>query len=148
MLILHFRRRVFIYLFNWRIIALKCCVGFCCTTTLISPKYIYIYPLPLEPLPTISPIQVVTEHLAKLYVLYRSFSLVIYFTRGSVYMSMLLSQFVPLTPSPTVPRRVCFYKSKQIFLVLIKLIVLMSFYILCFTFFSTHFSFILSAVLF
>ena len=135
MLILHFLRRVFIYLFNWRIIALKCCVGFCCKTTPTSPEYTYIYPLSLESPPTISPIQVVTELLAQLYVLYRSFSLVTYSTHGSIYMSMLLSQFVPPAPSHTLSRRLCFYKSRQIFLILIKLIVLVSFYILCFTFF-------------
>ena len=35
--------------YNWRIIALLCGVGFCCTTTQISHNYIYIYisPLPL-----------------------------------------------------------------------------------------------------
>ena len=35
-------------------------------------------------------------------VIYSIFPLAIYFTRGSVYMSMLLSQFVPLLLSPTV----------------------------------------------
>jgi len=29
--------------YNWRIIALLCGVGFCCTTTQISHNYIYIY---------------------------------------------------------------------------------------------------------
>ena len=42
----------FIFIFNWRIIALECCVGFCHTTTQISHEcvclYIYIYPLPLK----------------------------------------------------------------------------------------------------
>ena len=30
-------------IFNWRKIALKCCVGFCHTTTQISHNFIYIY---------------------------------------------------------------------------------------------------------
>ena len=42
------------------------------------------------------------QHQAELSVLYRSFTLAIYFIRGSVYMSMLLPQFVPLSPYPTV----------------------------------------------
>ena len=32
----------FHYVFNWRIVALQCCVGFCHTTTCISHKYTYI----------------------------------------------------------------------------------------------------------
>ena len=33
---------------------------------------------------------------------YRKFPLVIYFTYSNVYVSMLLSQFIPPSPSPTI----------------------------------------------
>ena len=56
---------------------------------------------PLLPSPTLDP-QVITECQAGLPVLYSSFPLVIYFTHRSLYMSMLLSQFVPPSPSPAV----------------------------------------------
>ena len=41
---------IIIFVFNWWIIALQCCIGLCPTTG-ISHNYIciYIYPLPLEP---------------------------------------------------------------------------------------------------
>ena len=36
-------------IFNWKIIASQYCVGFCHTSTWISHRYIYIYPLSSEP---------------------------------------------------------------------------------------------------
>ena len=41
----------FFLIFNWRIIALQCCAGFCLTTMWISHKYTYI-PFLLNLLPT------------------------------------------------------------------------------------------------
>ena len=72
----------------------------------VNQLYVYIYPhipsllrLPLTlPIP---PLQMVTKHQADLPVLCSCFPLAIYFTFGSVYMSMLLSHFVPAYPSPS-----------------------------------------------
>ena len=71
-------------------------------------KDIYICPLPFEPRsyptpipPTIPRISVTTECSAELPRLYSSFPLASCFTHGSVYMSVLLSQFVPFSPSPS-----------------------------------------------
>ena len=51
---------------------------------------------------TFSPLKVITGCQAGLPVLYSNFSLTIYFTHGSVYMSILLSPFIPLFSSLTV----------------------------------------------
>ena len=75
--------------------------------------YVYIpspgASLPL-PYPTIS---VITECRAEFSGLYDRFLLAIYFTYGSVYMSLLLFQFVPSSPSPagsTSPGGYSFYQ--------------------------------------
>ena len=44
----------FIFIFNWSIIALHCCNGFCHTTTWISRRYTYVHSL-LNFLPTATP---------------------------------------------------------------------------------------------
>ena len=70
----------------------------------VNQLYIYIYTqisslLRLPPTLPIPPLQVVTKHQADLPVLCGCFPLAIYFTFGSVYMSMPLSHFIPVYPS-------------------------------------------------
>ena len=72
----------------------------------MNQLYIYICShisslLCLPPTLPIPPLLVVTKHLADLPVLCGCFPLAIYFTFGSVYMSMPLSHFVPAYPSPS-----------------------------------------------
>ena len=67
---------------------------------------VYIYPLPLGPpshSTAIPPLYVITEHRAELPVLHSRFPLAIYFTYGSVYTSISISQFIPppIPPTPT-----------------------------------------------
>jgi len=70
---------------------------------------IYIYPLPLGPSShsLISPIYVITEQQAELPVIYSSFPLAICSTHGSVYTSLLISEFVKPSPSPPPHPHVC-----------------------------------------
>ena len=72
----------------------------------VNQLYAYIYPyipslLRLPPTLPIPPLQVVTKHQVDHPVLCSCFPLAIYFTFGSVYMSMLLSHFIPAYPSPS-----------------------------------------------
>ena len=72
----------------------------------VNQLYIYIYPhilslLHLPPTLPLPPLQVVTKHRADLPVLCGCFPLAIYFTFGSLYMSMTLSHFVPAYHSPS-----------------------------------------------
>ena len=71
----------------------------------VNQLYIYIYPhvsslLHLPPTLPIPSLQVDTKHQADLPVLCSCFPLAIYFTFGSVYMSIPLSHFIPAYPSP------------------------------------------------
>ena len=68
----------------WSIIALQCCVAFCCIIKWISYMYTCIFSL-LEHHPYTHPHQVTTEHWAELPVLYSRFPLA-YFIHGSVLM--------------------------------------------------------------
>ena len=72
----------------------------------VNQLYVHIYPhipslLRLPPTLPIPPLQVATKHRADPAVLCSCFPLAIYFTFGSVYISMLLSNFFPAYPSPS-----------------------------------------------
>ena len=72
----------------------------------MNQLYICIYPhisslLRLPPTLPIPPLWVVTKNGADLPVLCGCFPLAIYFTFGSVYISMPLSHFIPAYPSPS-----------------------------------------------
>ena len=89
---------------NLSIIALQC---WFLLYNNVNQLYIYIYiyiiytHIYLLLPPPILPLYIITECQTGLPVLYGSFSLAICFTRGSVYVSMLLSQFISPSPSPT-----------------------------------------------
>ena len=87
------------FLFNWRIVALQNCVGFCQTSTWISHRYIYV-PSLLNLPPNTDPFPLLLGCHRALFELPEShskFPLAICFTHGSVYVSMLLSPFIPPT---------------------------------------------------
>ena len=70
----------------------------------VNQLYVYRHSPALDlPPPPIPPIEVITEHRAELPVLYSRFPLAIYFTYGSVFMSDLISHFIPPYPSPLCP---------------------------------------------
>ena len=94
---------VLTFFFNWNIIVLQCRVTFCCTMKRISHIHSYIPPLrpPSQGAPPNPPLWVITEHGAELPVLFSRFPLAICCTHGSLYMSVLIAQCVP--PSPSLP---------------------------------------------
>ena len=89
-----------LFIFNWRIIALQYCVGFCHTTTWISHKYTYD-PSLLNISPTPTPSHPSSCHRAPGWTscVIEQLPTTIRFTYGNVYASMLLSQFIPPSSS-------------------------------------------------
>ena len=78
--VLAFVALIFFFFSNWSILAFQCCVSFFCT---VKYSYKYTYTPSIRSLPPsnlILPIQVITEHLTELPMLYRRFPLAIYFT--------------------------------------------------------------------
>ena len=87
------------FFFNCRIIALQCCAGFCSTTT-NNHKYTYV---PSPPTPPFHPTPL-GHHRALSWTpcVIQQFLIAVYFTHGSVYISMLLSQFISPSHSQSV----------------------------------------------
>ena len=87
------------HIFNWRIIALEYCVSFCHISTWISHRHTYI-PSLLNLSPTSHHSRLAQgSGLISVHHIENSHRLSS-FTYGYVYVSMLLSQFVPPSPPP------------------------------------------------
>ena len=79
----------------------------------MNQLYVYVYPhlaslLRLPPTLPIPPLYVITKHQADLPVLCSCFPLAIYFTFATVYMSVVLSHFIPAYPPPRVLKSILY----------------------------------------
>ena len=93
-----------IFIFNWRIVALQYCIDFCHTTMWISHKYIYVPSLLNLPPTTLRHLTLLDHRRVPGWAprVHSNFPLAICFTCDNVYISMLLSQFVPPSSYPIV----------------------------------------------
>ena len=118
---------LFIYIythnyFNWRLITLQYCGGFCHTLTWISHGCTCV-PVLKSP-PTSLPIPslwVAPVHWLDFQcpVSCIKLGLVIYFTYGNIHVSVLFSQIIPPSPSPT-ESKILFFTSVSLLLSLIQ----------------------------
>ena len=96
---------VFCLFVYWRIMLYNIVVASAihqCKSVMIILYICSLLSLPPLRIPALS---IITEHQAGLSVLHSSFPLAVRFRHNGVYLSMLPSQFVPPSPSPTVPTR-------------------------------------------
>ena len=110
--------------FNWRLATLQYCGGFCYTSTWIShggtcvpPSWTHL-PLPSTLLPPLSPPHPSGLSQSTGFECPAScieLALVICFTYGNIHVSMLFSQIIPPSPSPTESKRL-FYTSVSLLL--------------------------------
>ena len=98
--------------FNWWLITLEYCGGFCHILTWISHGCTCV-PHP-EPLPPSHPTGLSQCTGLECPVSCIELGLVIYFTYGNIYVSMLFSQIIPLSSSPT--------ESKSLFFISVSLL--------------------------
>ena len=91
------------FFFNYSIITLQTCVGFRHASTWIDHRYTYVSSLFNPPRLPPHPIPLGCTSFG-FPLLYTKLSLLIYFTYGNIYVSMLFSQIIPSFPSPTVSK--------------------------------------------
>ena len=102
---------IFKFIFNWKIITLQYCVGFCHISTWVSHRYTYALSLLNLPptFPTSSHSSRLSESTGFELLASYKFPLGIYFTYGIAYVSTLLFQFVPPSLSPTLSTKSFLY---------------------------------------
>ena len=99
-----FKKILFIY-FNWRLITLQYCSGFCHTLTWISHECTCVpYPEPPSPSLPILSLRVVPVHWLWVPCFIHQTWTGDLFTYGNIHVSVLFSQIIPPSPSPRVQK--------------------------------------------